>query len=113
MGGLEISLAAAPPILLAIVVWWASRFRTSIFLGVATALFAALLAVAVSVGTVAMFNVGPKMASGYHSWVFPSAVALLTVVLWFWRRKKQPGFSALGVSVLLSFVVHLFGFWSA
>ena len=86
--------------------------RRSFLIGSAVAV-SALLAFALFRPEFAVYDVGPKLASGFNSWVFPAAAAVLWLVLSVWRRLHRPGVLAFVACVPISGIVHYMGAWSA
>ena len=91
----------------------AARRSTQMFSIFCFILFVALLAISFAQPSVTMFYKGTKWASGYDSWVFPVAVAVLVSILAAWRAKRKPGIIALLVCLPVSFFVLLLGAWVA
>jgi hypothetical protein len=102
-----------PAVVLAALMCAMARRSDRVYFGVSAALVFALTLFALIEPTVTMRYVGPKWATGYHSWAFPLAALMLCVVLSIWRGIRRPGFRAYFTCVAIAWVTMFPGTWMA
>ena len=110
---MEALLALTPIISIAAIMTLLARLPRARFIAGAVVVTFALLGFALVRPELATFYAGPKLASGYLSWVFPAAALALFVVLSVWRRFNQPGVLAFFACIPFSGIVHFLGAWSS